>query len=107
VQPLKAETGEKYTDSLSELDVKRDTILSWLKQDIGWLRKHSRQKYLGKDFLKRVKGLRASIHGCSIYLSALKNEELEFQVKQLEEMIENGIVIPNDPSAKKNRRIKK
>ncbi len=42
----------------------------------------------------RVKLLRASIYGCSVLLSGLKDEELELRVVELEEKLKNGVLIP-------------
>ncbi|MFC1486605.1 hypothetical protein ACFLRN_02795 [Thermoproteota archaeon] len=73
--------------------VNRNMILQWLKEDISFLRKMARCKNPIKNPI-RVKLLRASIYGCSVLLSGLKDEELELRIVELEEKLKNGLLIP-------------
>ena len=73
--------------------VNRNMILRWLKEDIEFLRMKARQKNPIKNPI-RVKLLRASIYGCSVLLSGLKDEELELRIVELEEKLKNGVLIP-------------
>ena len=73
--------------------VNRNLILQWLKEDIEFLREKARCKNPIKNPI-RVKLLRASIYGCSVLLSGLKDEELEIRVLELEEKLKNGVLIP-------------
>ena len=97
---VEGKPGLNKGDSEHELDVKRNEVLQWLKDDVDWLRKHSKQKYMGKNFMLRVHGIRASIYGCSTLLSGLKDEELELRVRELEEKIKDAVVIPNESKEK-------
>lgn len=49
----------------------------------------------------RVQLYRAAIHGYSTLLSGLKDEELEQRVKELEETIKDGVVIPGEQKSKR------
>ena len=73
--------------------VNRNMVLQWLKEDISFLRKMARSKNPIKNPI-RVKLLRASIYGCSVLLSGLKDEELEIRIVELEEKLKNGVLIP-------------
>ena len=75
--------------------VNRNLILQWLKEDIDFLRTKARCKNPIKNPI-RVKLLRASIYGCSVLLSGLKDEELELRVIELEEKLKNGVLIPRE-----------
>jgi len=89
------EKSKKNVSSNPNQNVNRDIILQWLKEDIEYLRQKARCKNPIKNPI-RVKLLRASIYACSVLLSGLKDEELEIRVKQLEETIKNGVVIPGE-----------
>lgn len=86
---------------MKDSDVDLTEVLKWLKEDIKYLRKHSKQGHMGKHFLDRVKGIRASIYGCSVLISGLKQEDLELRVKELEETVRNGVVIPDEQKPKR------
>ena len=73
--------------------VNRNLVLQWLKEDIAFLRKMARCKNPIKNPI-RVKLLRASIYGCSVLLSGLKDEELELRIVELEEKMKNGVLLP-------------
>ena len=102
-QTVEGKPSLKKGDSENKLDVKRNDVLTWLREDIEWLRKHARQKYIGKNFMLRVHALRASIYGASTLLSGLKDEELELRVEELEKIIQNGVVIPSEKDKQKVR----
>lgn len=91
----------KKGDLDDKSDVNLNEVLKWLRDDVEWLRKHSKQTHLGKYFMDRVKGLRASIYGCSVLIAGLKQEDLELRVKELEETIKNGVVIPGEEKPKR------
>jgi hypothetical protein len=79
--------------------VNRNMILQWLKEDIAFLRKMARNKNPIKNPI-RVKLLRASIYGCSVLLSGLKDEELELRILELEEKLKDGVLIPIEKKKK-------
>ena len=83
----------KTSFSKSNEVVNRKLILQWLKEDIEFLREKARCKNPIKNPI-RVKLLRASIYGCSVLLSGLKDEELELRIVELEEKLKNGVLIP-------------
>ena len=83
----------KNSFSKSNEVVNRNLILHWLKEDIEFLREKARCKNPIKNPI-RVKLLRASIYGCSVLLSGLKDEELEIRIVELEEKLKNGVLIP-------------
>ena len=93
--------SEENASSNSNQIVNRNMILRWLKEDIDFLRVKARCKNPIKNPI-RVKLLRASIYGCSVLLSGLKDEELELRVVELEEKLKNGVLIPK-PEEKKKR----
>jgi hypothetical protein len=88
---LKRSLKNGYSDSNHV--VNRNLILQWLKEDIEFLRQKARCKNPIKNPI-RVKLLRASIYGCSVLLSGLKDEELELRIVELEEKLKNGVLIP-------------
>jgi hypothetical protein len=85
-----------------EIDQKldRNMILSWLKADITYLRDKAKQDNPGAN-VQRIQLLRTSIYGCSVALSALKDDELEMKVKELEEKLKNGILVVNHNEPKR------
>ena len=88
--------GEKRRNNASsnyDGIVNRNMILQWLTEDISFLRKMARCKNPIKNPI-RVKLLRASIYGCSVLLSGLKDEELELRIVELEEKMKNGVLLP-------------
>ena len=92
-KPLKLQRSSKNGFLESNEVVNRNLILQWLKEDIEFLREKARCKNPIKNPI-RVKLLRASIYGCSVLLSGLKDEELEFRIIELEEKLKNGVLIP-------------
>ena len=90
---LNLERSLKYSSLKSNEVVNRNLVLQWLKEDIAFLRKMARSKNPIKNPI-RVKLLRASIYGCSVLLSGLKDEELELRIVELEEKLKNGVLIP-------------
>lgn len=95
IKPLYQEKSEKTDFWDSKRIVNRNMVLHWLKEDIAFLRKMARNKNPIKNPV-RVKLLRASIYGCSVLLSGLKDEELEIRILELEEKLKNGVLIPNE-----------
>ena len=87
------ERSLNYCSTKSNAIVNRNLILQWLKEDIEFLREKARCKNPIKNPI-RVKLLRASIYGCSVLLSGLKDEELELRIIELEEKLKNGVLIP-------------
>ncbi len=90
---VNAEKSRNNSSSNSNEIINRNMILQWLKEDIEFLRKKARCKNPIKNPI-RVKLLRASIYGCSVLLSGLKDEELELRIVELEEKLKNGVLIP-------------
>ena len=91
--PLNNEIEQKNHFFKSNEIVNRNMVLQWLKEDIEFLRKKARNKNPIKNPI-RLKLLRASIYGCSVLLSGLKDEEVELRVIELEEKLKNGVLIP-------------
>ena len=89
----------KNSFSKSNEVVNRNMVLHWLKEDIAFLRKMARSKNPIKNPV-RVKLLRASIYGCSVLLSGLKDEELELRILELEEKLKDGVLIPVESKKK-------
>ena len=92
---LNDERNRKNASLKFKQNVNRNIILQWLKEDIAFLREKARQKNPIKNPI-RVKLLRASIYGCSVLLSGLKDEELELRIIELEEKLKNGVLIPDE-----------
>lgn len=92
VQESETDLSCSRGSSQSEKCVSRTEILRILNEDVAWLRAHARNKRRFKDPLK-IQLLRASIYGCSVMLSGLKDEELELRVLDLETKLKEGILI--------------
>ena len=99
INPLNQEKDDRNSFWKSNLVVNRNIVLQWLKEDIAYLRKMARNKNPIKNPI-RVKLLRASIYGCSVLLSGLKDEDLELRVLELEEKLKNGVLIPIEQKKK-------
>ena len=97
INPLNQKKDEKNSYWKSNLVVNRNIVLQWLKEDIAYLRKMARNKNPIKNPI-RVKLLRASIYGCSVLLSGLKDEELELRIENLENKLKDGVLIPLEKS---------
>jgi len=93
INPLNQEKSENICFLKTNGIVDRNIVLQWLKEDIAYLRRMARNKNPIKNPI-RVKLLRASIYGCSVLLSGLKDEELELRIVELEEKLKNGVLIP-------------
>ena len=88
------ETTAKQGDSELENLPKRNHIIQKLGEICSQLEAWALSK---KPVLPiRVKLFRAAIYGYSVQLSALKDQELELRVRDLEEKVRGGVVIPND-----------
>lgn len=70
------ERSSEKADREFSSDADRNMILSWLREDIEWLRAKARNARPPKNKI-RVSLIRASIYGCSVYLQALRDKELE------------------------------
>ena len=77
-QPQKADLSVKQ--DASKID--RNVVLAWLEQDVKWLREKARSDYPGRSMI-RVQLLRASIYGCSVLLTGLKDVEIEEILKEI------------------------
>lgn len=84
-QPVDKETNLKTDSSQKTSVVDRDTVLTWLKQDVCQLRKWATQPHTIKSSI-RIYCLRSSIHGCSVILQALKDKEIEELAEDIEEI---------------------
>ena len=93
INPLNDEIEQKNRFLKSNQIVNRNMVLQWLKDDIQFLREKARKKNPIKNPI-RLKLLRASIYGCSVLLSGLKDEEMELRIIELEEKLKNGVLIP-------------
>lgn len=91
-----------YSKTSLETDGKldRNIILGWLKADIQYLRDKAKQDNPGAN-VQRIQLLRTSIYGCSVALAALKDEDLETRVKELEEKLKTGILMVNNNEPKR------
>ena len=101
-QSVEKETSQNQPFSTADAPINRHQVLSWLKEDIGWLREKARNKNPIKHSI-RVNLMRSAIYGCSVLLAGLKDEELELRVEKLEETIKNGLVIPGEKGKSKAR----
>jgi hypothetical protein len=80
-QPDRGETTAENGDQR----VDRNIILRWLKEDIEYLRHKAKNDNPGKSTM-RVQLLRASIYGCSVLLSGMKDVELDRLMEEIEEI---------------------
>lgn len=87
----------------SSLEFTRYEVLSRLWQNAEWLneRIHLKQLKVNGALRQRVYMIQVQSGVCKVILAGLKDEELEQRVKALEELIENGVVIPNEQKPKK------
>lgn len=80
-QGANAETIEKKEDSVPD----RNTILSWLKDEIELARGKSRNDNPGTTSI-RIQWSRTVIMGCSAYLQGLHDRELDELATEIEEI---------------------
>jgi hypothetical protein len=83
-QTDKSEGAEEKADQ----KIDRALILSWLKQDVQYLRKKGYDDNPGRN-TTRISYLRASIYGCSVMLQALKDKEIDDLAVEVEKIKEH------------------
>lgn len=66
----------------------RNDVLTWLKEDVEWLRQKGKQRASLKSSIK-VSLLRASIYGCSVLLQGMKDTEIDTLTKEVEKIKEH------------------
>jgi len=88
------QTANTKTGSETEGKLDRPMIISWIKEDVIYLRGKAKQDNPGAC-VQRINLLRTAFYGYSIALQALKDDELETRVKELEEKLKNGILMVN------------
>ena len=98
-QPVKAETSSQSAC----LEFTRYDVLSRLWKNAEWLNDkiHLKQLKVNGALRQRVYMVQVQSGVCKVILSGLKDEELEQRVKALEDLIENGVVIPGEQKSKK------
>lgn len=101
-QPSKGKPSLKKGSTVPDNTIDRNQVLSWLKEDVAWLRKKMRNDNPIKNPI-RVRLARASIYGCSVLLSGLKDTELDDLMKEIEKIKEHIGMMGNVKSTSQTR----
>lgn len=98
-RPVNTETSSQD----SSLGFTRYDVLSRLWKNAQWLddKIHLKQLKINPALRQRVYMVQVQSGVCKTILAGLKDEELEQRVKALEEIIREGVVIPNEQKPKK------
>ena len=87
----------------ASLQFTRYDVLALLWKNAEWLNEkiHKRQLKINQALRQRVYMVQVQSGVCKTIFGGLKDEELELRVKALEEIIEEGVVIPGEPKPKR------
>lgn len=91
----------------ASLQFTRYDVLALLWRNAAWLDKqiHKKQLKISNALKQRVYMVQVQSGVCKALIYGLKDEELELRVKELEETIRKGVVIPvEQESTKANKR---
>lgn len=101
-ETVNAERDLSKSSRDSEPTINLDMIPAKIYECVKWLQKQARQTKCVAPV--KIQAMRGAIYGYSVMVQALKDSELELKVRELQGIIENGVVIPGEQEPKKTHK---